>query len=91
MTQDQAIMIRTWISTFTETNMAMQNKIQDVSVFKHEEKEHTNIEKGMHNKCLDAMTNGLQGKLKEKPNKENKFYVVENSRFGWVPSGAIFH
>eukprot|EP00972_Heterocapsa_arctica_P022982 3380145-Heterocapsa_arctica.AAC.1 len=29
MTQDQAIIIRTWISTFEETHTAMLNKIQD--------------------------------------------------------------
>eukprot|EP00972_Heterocapsa_arctica_P082769 12195932-Heterocapsa_arctica.AAC.1 len=61
----------------------MLNKIQDVGVLKQEEKEHTNIEKATHKRCLDAMTNGLQGKLKEKPNKENKFDVVEKGRFGW--------
>eukprot|EP00972_Heterocapsa_arctica_P031854 4693358-Heterocapsa_arctica.AAC.1 len=53
--------------------------------------EPTNFEKNMHKRCLDAMTNGIQGHLQERPAMENKFNVVENSRFGWVPFGAIFH
>ncbi len=91
MTQDQAIIIRTWISTFEANHTARQYKVQDYGVFKQEEKEHTNIEKAMHRRCQDAMTDGLQGKIKEKPSKENKFDIAEKGRFGWVPYGDIFH
>eukprot|EP00972_Heterocapsa_arctica_P021074 3102671-Heterocapsa_arctica.AAC.1 len=48
MTQDQAIIIRTWVSTFEENHTAKQYNMQDVGVLKQEEKEHTNIEKAMH-------------------------------------------
>eukprot|EP00972_Heterocapsa_arctica_P071493 10561658-Heterocapsa_arctica.AAC.1 len=54
MTTDQAIIIRTWLSTFEENHVAKQYKIEDVAVLKMTEQEHTSIEKAMHRKCLDA-------------------------------------
>eukprot|EP00972_Heterocapsa_arctica_P021191 3119514-Heterocapsa_arctica.AAC.1 len=90
MTEVQAIIIRTWISTYEEAHNAKQYKVQDVRAFKQEEQEHTNIEKAMHKRCLDAMTCGLQGRLRNRPAKENRFDIEEKGRFGWVTYGDIF-
>eukprot|EP00972_Heterocapsa_arctica_P076620 11303537-Heterocapsa_arctica.AAC.1 len=91
MTKDQAIIIRTWISTFEDDHVAKKYKIEDEAVLRQKELEHTSTEKAMHRRCLDAMSDGLQGKLKEKPSEENKFNIVEKGRFGWVPHGDIMH
>eukprot|EP00972_Heterocapsa_arctica_P037107 5462631-Heterocapsa_arctica.AAC.1 len=48
MTKDQAIIIKTWISTFKESHIANQYKIKNVAVLKREEQAHTSIEKAMH-------------------------------------------
>eukprot|EP00972_Heterocapsa_arctica_P087826 12951054-Heterocapsa_arctica.AAC.1 len=45
----------------------------------------------MHRRCLDAMSDGLQGKLREKPSQKNKFNITDKGRFGWVPHGDILH
>eukprot|EP00972_Heterocapsa_arctica_P038582 5686418-Heterocapsa_arctica.AAC.1 len=37
------------------------------------------------------MTDGLQGKLKERPNEETKFNIADKGRYGWVPHGDIMH
>eukprot|EP00972_Heterocapsa_arctica_P072160 10656516-Heterocapsa_arctica.AAC.1 len=45
----------------------------------------------MHKQCYDALTNGMQRHQQENMTMGNKFDVVENSSFGWVPFGAIYH
>ncbi len=91
MSQDEAIIIKSWIAEFKEDHIANLYKIPNVDILKVEEKEHTRIEKVMHRKCLDALSGGRQGKLTEKPTAENKFDIGGKGRFGWVPHGELFH
>eukprot|EP00972_Heterocapsa_arctica_P056984 8408386-Heterocapsa_arctica.AAC.1 len=60
---------------FKEDHIANQYKITKVDMLKKEEQEHTRIEKTMHRRCLDALSDGRQGRLKEKPTAENKFDI----------------
>eukprot|EP00972_Heterocapsa_arctica_P001632 233714-Heterocapsa_arctica.AAC.1 len=53
--------------------------------------EHSETEKKMHKQCYDALINGQYGNIQETKTPGYKFDVVENSRFGWVPYGAIYH
>eukprot|EP00972_Heterocapsa_arctica_P023059 3392734-Heterocapsa_arctica.AAC.1 len=71
--------------------MAKHILVQDDKSLKALEMEHTDFEKERHKQYHDALTNGMQGNLQEKQTRDTKFDVVENSRFGWVPYGAIYH
>eukprot|EP00972_Heterocapsa_arctica_P067071 9898366-Heterocapsa_arctica.AAC.1 len=80
---DQALMIRSWILTLDANSMAKQIQVQDDKSLKAPEMEHTEFGRKVHKQCYDALTNGMQGNLQEKQAMDNKFDVVENSRFGW--------
>eukprot|EP00972_Heterocapsa_arctica_P056128 8280289-Heterocapsa_arctica.AAC.1 len=50
---------------------------------------HTALEQAIQKSCFDAITNGYHGRLEDKKTPGFSFNLNKNSRFGWVPHGAI--
>eukprot|EP00972_Heterocapsa_arctica_P099735 14714803-Heterocapsa_arctica.AAC.1 len=49
--------------------------------------EHNFAERQAHAQCLEALTEGYHGTTKE---RKDKFNLVDNSRYGWVPHAALY-
>eukprot|EP00972_Heterocapsa_arctica_P080086 11802743-Heterocapsa_arctica.AAC.1 len=47
------------------------------------------LEEAIQKSCFDAITYGWHGRNQEKKTPGYMFDVNMNSRFGWVPHGAI--
>eukprot|EP00972_Heterocapsa_arctica_P093574 13803181-Heterocapsa_arctica.AAC.1 len=62
----------------------------DDTLLKKVETEHSEPEKHIQKQCYDAMINGRHGHNEEKKTPGYMFDAVANSRYGWVPYGAIY-
>eukprot|EP00972_Heterocapsa_arctica_P022163 3261012-Heterocapsa_arctica.AAC.1 len=53
--------------------------------------EHTEPEKQVQKQCYDALIGRYHGQNEERRTPGYMFQVANNSRYGWVPHGAIFN
>eukprot|EP00972_Heterocapsa_arctica_P057235 8445560-Heterocapsa_arctica.AAC.1 len=66
MTTDQAISIRAWAQTFLMNDPAYMIRLEDDTLLKMPETEHTEAERQIQKQCYDAMINGYHGNNEEK-------------------------
>eukprot|EP00972_Heterocapsa_arctica_P096525 14241851-Heterocapsa_arctica.AAC.1 len=52
--------------------------------------EHNYAERMVQMQCYDALIDGYHGIKAEKKEPGYKFDLANNSRYGWVPHGAIY-
>eukprot|EP00972_Heterocapsa_arctica_P103452 15245319-Heterocapsa_arctica.AAC.1 len=79
MTVEQTIRIRAWVQTFKENEPANTIRVQDDTLLRTSESEHTELEKNIHKQCYDALINGYHGNNQETNTPGYMFDVVENS------------
>eukprot|EP00972_Heterocapsa_arctica_P091623 13514899-Heterocapsa_arctica.AAC.1 len=91
MTTEQATNIRSWAQNFLTDDPAYLIRLENYTLLKMRQMEHTEAERQIQKQCYDAMINGYHGHKEEKKTPGHMFDVVENSRYGWVPYGAIYH
>eukprot|EP00972_Heterocapsa_arctica_P100343 14798006-Heterocapsa_arctica.AAC.1 len=91
MTTEQELNIRAWVQTFPKNEPAYLIRMEDDTLLKMPETEHTEPEKQIQKQCCDALINGYHGHNEEKRTPGYRFDVAKNSRYGWAPFGAIYY
>eukprot|EP00972_Heterocapsa_arctica_P044564 6577340-Heterocapsa_arctica.AAC.1 len=62
---DQALLIRTWVLSIKENDPASTIRVQDDTLLRATEMDHSETEKKMHKQCHDALINGQYGNIQE--------------------------
>eukprot|EP00972_Heterocapsa_arctica_P116321 16452366-Heterocapsa_arctica.AAC.1 len=65
-------------------------RVLDDMILTTGEMDHSFMEKQAHVQCHDALSDGHQGKEKDKKEPGYKFDMISNSRYGWVPHSMIY-
>eukprot|EP00972_Heterocapsa_arctica_P003121 464610-Heterocapsa_arctica.AAC.1 len=87
MTDGEMAGIIRWMRALELTNPIFGYSVLDEAILEQEEMEPNFVERQAQQQCFEALTEGYHGSTKE---RKDKFNLVDNSRFGWVPHAALY-
>ncbi len=82
--------ITAWVRTLLPDDPAFKIPVEDDTILQMAPMEHNMVEKLVQKQCYDALVGGYHGIKEEKKHPGYKFDLAANSRYGWVPHGAIY-